>query len=367
MLFSLWLFATVEGIGSARRLAKLCQRDLAFQWICGGLRPSYRTLSTFYSDNGDFLDTTFVDILATLTQRDLLTVKTIALDGRKIPANASKDGCHREATLDRHRLEAEQRVATLREQRQHPAGASAQQAAAQRRGAEDRKRRLEEALATVKVRQAERAAAGRADAKPEDTRVSETDSDARKMKLNHGGFQPAFNVQTVTDVDSELIVAVHVTAQASDNGLLAPMVEQAAANLGTAPEQVLVDAGFSSAQDVERLETMDIKVFMPPKNESKEKEQGKDPYQPKRRDTKAVADWRVRMGTEVARLIYRQRAPVAEGVHARQSNRGWKRFRLRGLVKVQTEALWQALAHNLCVLMAKKILGIGGIIRPEVI
>jgi transposase len=367
MLFSLWLFATVEGIGSARRLAKLCERDLAYQWICGGLQPSYRTLSTFYADNGDFLDATFVDILATLTQGGLLTVKAITLDGRKIPANASKDGCHREATLDRHRLEAEQRVATLREQRQHAAGVSAQQAAARRRAAEDRKRRLDEALATVKARQAERAATGRAAAKPEEARVSETDSDARKMKLNHGGFQPAFNVQTATDVDSELIVAVQVTEQASDNGLLAPMVEQAAANLGTTPKQTLADAGYSSAEDVERLETMGIEVFMPPKNEKNEKEQGKDPYQRKRRDTKAVAGWRVRMGTELARLIYRRRAPVAEGVHARQSNRGWKRCRLRGLVKVQTEALWQALAHNLCVLMSKKILGIGGIIRPEAI
>jgi hypothetical protein len=293
-----------------------------------------------------------------------LTVKAIAVDGRKIPANASKESFHREATLDRHRLEAEQHVAALREQRAQGPATSSQQAAARRRAAADRQQRLEEAVATVRQRQAERAAGGRASAKPEEARASETDGDARKMKRNHGGFEPAFNVQTATDVDSGLIVAVLVTEQASDNGLLVPMVEQATANLGAPPQQVLADAGFSDAQDVQQLETAQIEVLMPPKNERKEKEQGKDPYARKRRDSDEIAAWRQRMGTAAARERYGRRAPVAEGVHAQQSNRGWKRFRLRGLVKAQLEALWQAVVHNLCVLLSQIGLGIGTL-RPK--
>lgn len=359
LLFSLWLFATVEGVASARRLEVLCQRDLAYRWMCGGSSPNYHTLSTFYAAHGEFLDATFVDILATLTGHHLLTVKAIAVDGRKIPANASKESFHREATLDRHRLEAEQHVAALREQRALAQATSSRQAAARRRAAADRQRRLEEAVATVRQRQAERAATGRAGAKPAEARASETDGDARKMKRSHGGFEPAFNVQTATDIDSGLIVAVTVTEQASDNGLLVPMVEQATANLGTPPEQALADAGFADADDIEQLETAQIEVLMPPKNERKEKEQGQDPYRRKRRDSDPIAAWRARMGTAAARERYSRRAPVAEGVHAQQSNRGWKRFRLRGLVKAQVEALWQALVHNLCVLLSKIGLGIG--------
>ena len=103
---------------------------------------------------------------------------------------------------------------------------------------------------------------------------------------------------------------------------------------------------------------------MPPSNERKEKERGQDPYRRKRGDRDPVAAWRQRMGTAAARERYRRRAPVAEGVHARQSNRGWKRFGLRGLVKAQVEALWQALVHNLRVLLSKIGLGIGTL-RPK--
>jgi transposase len=364
LLVSLWLFATVEGIASARRVEILCERDLAYRWICGGPSPNYHTLSTFYAAHGEFLDATFVEILATLTERGLLTVKAIAVDGRKIPANASKESFHRAATLDRHRLEAEQHVAALRDQRAQAQATSSRQAAARRRAAADRQQRLEEAVATVRQRQAERAASGRTGTKPEEARASETDSDARKMKRSHGGFEPAFNVQTATDVDSGLIVAVLVTEQASDNGLLVPMVELATANLGTAPEQVLADAGYSDAADVEKLEKATIETLMPPKNERKEKERGQDPYARKRRDSDEIAAWRQRMGTDAARARYGRRAPVAEGVHAQQSNRGWKRFRLRGLVKARVQALWQAVAHNLCVLLSKIGLGIGTL-RPQ--
>jgi hypothetical protein len=143
-----------------------------------------------------------------------------------------------------------------------------------------------------------------------------------------------------------------------------PLVEQATTNRGTPPQQALADAGYADKDDVEQLEKAQIEVLMPPKNERKEKEQGKDPYRRKRDDTEALAAWRQRMGTVAARDRYRRRAPVAEGVHAQQSNRGWKRFRLRGLVKAQVEALWQALAHNLCVLLSKIGPGVG-MLRPQ--
>ena len=184
------------------------------------------------------------------------------------------------------------------------------------------------------------------------------------MKRSHGGFEPAYNVQTATDVDSGFIVAVEVIDQASDNGQLVPLVEQATANVGRAPERALVDGGYSDTANVEQLEAAGIEVLMPPKNERKEKEQGKDPYRRKRDDSDHIAAWRQRMGTEEARQQYSRRAPVAEGVHAQQSNRGWKRFRLRGLAKAQVEAIWQALAHNLCVLLSKIGLGVG-MLRPK--
>lgn len=102
---------------------------------------------------------------------------------------------------------------------------------------------------------------------------------------------------------------------------------------------------------------------MPVKNAKKELEAGTDPFAPKRRDTPQVKEWRWRMGLESTRELYKRRAPVAEGVHARQSNWGFKRFRLRGLVKVRTETLWHALAHNFRILVSKNWLT-AGTLRP---
>ena len=211
------------------------------------------------------------------------------------------------------------------------------------------------ATATVQKRQHERAARAprRDEAPPDQTRASETDPDARKMKMSNGGYAPAYNTQTVTDTENGLIVTVRVTDDASDQGLLRPMLQQVVDKTGRQPERALVDSGYVKQEDIEWAETMGITMYMPPKNEKADLKKGKDPYQPKRWDSATVAAWRQRMGTDAAKAIYRRRAPVAEGVHAQQANRGWRRHRLRGLVKAQVEAIWQTLAHNIRVLMAR--------------
>lgn len=360
LLLTLCLYATLRGRFAFRDLSDACGRDLPFLWLCGGSAPSYHTLSTFYADHGDFLDRLLVDLLTALREQGLVTYDELTVDGRKVPANASKETLHRVGTLTTHRQEAADRVARLRAEGDAKAGAASQREAAQRRGAADRLRRLDAALATLTVRTQDRVA-GRGD--PAETRASETDADARKMKMSDGGFRPALNVQTVTETASGLIVAVDVVDQACDNGLLATMMGQAAAATGVPVQRVLADAGYSSAADVGALEEAGTEVYMPARNERKEKQAGTDPYAPKRRDTKPVARWRARMGLEAARAIYQKRAPVAEGSHARQSNRGFKRFRLRGLVKARTESLWHALAHNIRILRTRKWLSEGKI-RP---
>ncbi len=353
VLCSLWLLATAEGVSSCRELEQRCHRDLAYRWLCGGVPPSYHTLATFYAGQEEFLEGLFVELLAILTQRGLLTLQTITVDGRKVTANANKASFHRQPTLERHRQEAAAQVQRLRAERQAAAGQASRRQAAQQRATVERERRLDEAVAMVQQRQQERQASHRKDAEPEQARASETDADARKMKRSHGGYEPSYNVQTVVAVGTGLIVAVAVYAQASDNGLLAPMMQQVQANLHQQPAAVLADAGYVDAADIDQLEQAGTKVYMPPKNERKELEAGKDPYQRKRRDTDHVATWRQRMGTTAAKEVYQARAPVAEGVHAQQRNRGWARFRLRGLCKAGVEALWQSLTHNICVLLAR--------------
>jgi transposase len=354
MLFALWLYATIEGISSARELAHRCKRDLPYQWLSGQTRPNYHTLADFYSDNEAFLQSAFAEHLEVLLDHDLITLKEVTLDGRKIPANASKESFHREPTLTRHRQEVEEHLAKLAAQRAAGYRDTKRREAAQERALTEKKERLEAAVAVVKRRREEQSAnRRRPHGLPEEVRASETDADARKMKMPDGGYTPAYNTQTVTDTQYGLIVSVQVTDKASDNGLLSPMMEDVQSVTGQLPERVLLDSGFANQEQIEHWEKAGVTIYMPPKNERQELNKGTDPYARKRRDTDGTAACRTRMGTPEAKTIYRRRAPVAEGVHAQQSNRGWQRYRLRGLVKAGVEALWQALAHNLTVLIAR--------------
>jgi transposase len=345
VLFALWLFATTEGISSSRQLAERCHRDLPYQWLCGAEPVNYWTLNDFYHAHAADLDHLFVEHIAALRSQGLIRLQTVTVDGRKVVASASKDTFHREATLEQHLAEAEQHVATVSRQRA-ASGLGRREQAARERAAVERVQRLQRAVSEVRRRQEQRRQSKRADAKPEAARASESDPDAARMKMPNGGYALAFNVQTVTDTEHGLIVTVTATNQGSDNGYLQPLREQVQQEQGTCPAAVLVDSGYSDAGDVQTLETGGVVVYMPPRDERKDQKAGRDPYAPKRRDTPVLQAWRARMGTAAARQAYRQRAPVAEGVHAQAANRGWRRCRLRGVAQVTREARWQALAHN---------------------
>lgn len=356
VLFAIWLYATATGETSAREVERRCREDLPLVWLCGQDAPNYHTLAAFYTAHADWLEAAFADHLEALLGHGLVTLAEVAVDGRKVPANATTASLHREPTLTRHRQEAEEHLARLRQQRAQAAEAASRRAAAELRAAAARADRVAAAVAEVKRRQAERADRGRKDEPPpEEARASETDPDVRKTKLSHGGYAPAYNAQTATDTATGLIVAVVVTAAAADSGLLPAVVGRVAGVTGRRPARVLADAGYANLADVASLEGegSGVELYMPAAKERQALKAGKDPYAPKKGDPPAVAGWRARMGTAEAKAVYARRAPVAEGVHARQSNRGWKRFRLRGLAKAGIEAMWQALAHNLCVIAAR--------------
>jgi hypothetical protein len=110
---------------------------------------------------------------------------------------------------------------------------------------------------------------------------------------------------------------------------------------------MLVDGGFTTLDDIERVEQDGIKVYGPIKDEAKKKAQGIDPYQPGKKDGPGVIDWRARMGTPEAKVVYRLRAQTAEWANAGLRNRGLYQVTVRGVQKVLAVVLLHALAHNL--------------------
>ena len=115
------------------------------------------------------------------------------------------------------------------------------------------------------------------------------------------------------------------------------------------PDEWLSDGGFAKHGHIEQLEARATKVFAPV---AAPKDKQRDRYAPLPGDTPALSQWRQRMGTEDAKLIYKDRAASIECTNAHLRNRGLERFNVRGLTKARAVLLWHALAHNLKRMMA---------------
>jgi transposase len=352
LLFTLWLFALLDGVSLARELARRCRRDLPYQWLCGGLRPDYHTLSDFHADHYERLHALFVAHVAALRSQGLVRLRRVTLDGTKKPGNAGNATHHRQPTLQRHLQEAEQLVRDWEQARDQAEALSARQAAARRRAARERVQRLRRAVQKVRELQQARQGCKRSDAKPEESRANEADPDAIRMKQGDGGYRIGYNLQTVTDAEYGLIASTDVINQGNDRGQLAVQLSKLRHEQGQQPQEVVLDSGYAAQPDIEAAEQAKIRVLMPPRDERKDRAAGRDPYAKKRGDSPWVAAWRQRMGTAEAQQVYRQRSGLAEIIHARMEQRKWQRFRLRGLRKARTEGLWQALAHNVGRLLA---------------
>jgi transposase len=359
LLLGLWMYATAEGVGSARWLDELCIDHIGFRWLCGGVTVNYHLLSDFRSDFEAELDTLLVDHVAALMHQDVVHLKRVAQDGMRTRAHAGAGSFRRAETLEQCQQQVAEQLALLKQQADEPPGSAARRSrAARERHLEEKQERLQaaraaaaelEAKRTERLRQRPSEAAGES---PEEAgkkagRGSMTDPEARRMKMADGGFRPAYNVQFATTTAEGIIVEVAVTNAGTDSGLMGSMLEQIETDYGELPEAMEVDGGYVSNEDVEAAAAQNVTVYTPLKNAEKDKKAGKNPYEAKPQDKAGMAALRVRMGTEEGKKIYRERAATAEWVNAGMRNRGLYQFLVRGLRKVRAVALLQALTHNL--------------------
>ena len=341
ILTALWLYATLEGVGSARALDRLCGEHDAYRWLCGGVGVNYHTLAAFRVEHADVLDRLLTESVAALLADGLVTMATVAQDGMRVRAGAGAASYRRRPTLERFLVEAEAQVATLKaELDDDPAATSRRIAAARERAASERTERVRKALEHLPELEAAKRRAG----KPADeARASTTDPEARVMKMADGGYRPAYNVQFAADTTSQVIVGLDVSTAGTDHGQLGPMVRQLRRRYGRDPDALLADAGFLTTAEIDEL-ACGTTLYLPVRRPV---DPGRDPHAPLPDDSPAVAAWRVRMGTAEAQELYKERAATAECVNAIARNRGLQRFGVRSRARARAIALWFALAHNL--------------------
>jgi transposase len=255
LLISLWLLAYSQGVGSAREVERRCAYHPAYQWLTGMQVINHHTLSDFRVRHSSALEDLFTQLLGVLGQAGLVTLERVMHDGTRVKACASGDTFRRESTLEVHLQAAREQVERLS---QDTAGEdwSRRERAAQERAARERQQRLELAQAELqKVRE------GRSGKDREQARVSESDPESRVMKQGNGGYAPSYNVQISTDAKAGIVVGVGVSQSASDAGELLPALDQIQDNTGQMPEQVVVDAGFTSADNVVEVTRRQVELI----------------------------------------------------------------------------------------------------------
>jgi hypothetical protein len=282
-------------------------------------------------------------------------LKRVAQDGMRVRASAGAGSFRRKGRLESCLEQARAQVAALKKQLEEDPGAlSRRSQAARERAVREREERIEKALERLpeleKIKQKQGKEADQA-------RASTTDAQATVMKMGDGGFRPAYNAQYATDSESQVIVGADVVTAGSDMGQMVPMVEQVSERCGSAAQEWLVDGGYPAHEQLDAVASYTT-VYAPVQ---KPKDEATDPHAPKASDSEAVAAWRVRMGAEQAKTIYRERAATAECVNAQARNRGLIRLPVRGLAKVKNVVLLFALAHNVMRMfaLAPELVGIG--------
>ena len=391
ILMSLWLYATLDGVGSARELDRLCDSDDAYRWLCGGVGVNHHTLGDFRVAHTQWLDIQLTRIVAALLSQGLVSMNRVAHDGMRVRAHAGAASFRRRETLEQLMQDAQAQVQALKLEVGDDPGAGTRRvrAARQRAGAEREQRivRAIEAMneldksvagkrkkrpAEVAVQEAavQEVAAQEVAAQeqpegeqateqpskeptqtkpPKAPRVSTTDHEARVMKMADGGLRPAFNAQLAVDTATLIITGVDLINSGSDMNQMLPMHAQHQDRYARVPEQWLADGGFAKHEHIEQLDARATKVFAPvvaPKDKQR------DRHERLPTDSEALGQWRERMGTDEAKQIYKERAASIECTNAHLRNRGLQRFNVRGLCKARAVLLWHALAHNLKRMMA---------------
>ena len=337
LLLALWLYATSDGVGSARALDRLCDSHDVYRWLCGGVALNYHTLSDFRVGCADLLDRLLSEHLAALSKAGLIDLEKLAQDGVRIRANAGAGSFRREATLDRQMVQAQAVVEELKRE------VDADPEASNRRiRASERVQAAQTALAEIKRKRKQLDKNGGNGKKPKEPRASTTDPQARVMKMADAGFRPAYNVQVASAAGKLIVVTVDIDNNGSDRGLMRPMLERTHTRLEHFPHRYLVDGGYCSGEDIEWAHDQGIEVYCPPTKSRS----GVDPFLPRSGDGPGVLAWRARMASEAGKAQYKARS-ICECIHARWRNWDLRQLTVRGIDKVRAVVLWYALTNNI--------------------
>ena len=377
MMVALLLYCYATGTRSSRRIMRRCQVDVACRVIVGEDVPDFRTISDFRKIHLARLEALFVEVLKLCALAGLARVGTIALDGTKVKANASR---HKAMSYDRMKAEEErleQEIAKLLAEAQASDEAEDLQHGPDRRGDElpaelaRRQSRLAKIQGARKlleerarIEAAEEAARRCAEGKsppaippaeavpgPKD-QINFTDPESRIMKASNKGWDQCGNAQAVTN-EHQVILAADVTDQANDVRQVVPMVDQTRANLDAAGvteaiQAALGDAGYYSESNATALELRGIDPCLATERLKHHEKVASAPRGRIPAGLSAKQRMARKLRTKKGRAMYAKRKGMIEPIFGQLKQvLGFRQFSMRGLASMRGEWRLMATAHNL--------------------
>ncbi|MGH3427098.1 MAG: transposase [Mycobacteriales bacterium] len=353
VVLAVWLYATLEGIGSARAIDRLCQQHAAYRWLCGGAPINHDLLAEFRRENAALLDRLLTQSVTGLIAEKLITLEELMIDGTKVRAYAGRGSLCKRKRLETIEQAVAERVAELKSELDRDPGEQEQRRKRRAlQAAEQRAQRVARARQKLAELDQEKAARAKTHPKEEaeksEPKVSVSDPEVRSMRLADGAVAPAWNVQVATA--NGFIVEVNPTDRRKDSGVAPGVVAKVAERCGQAPQRLLADTTAMTQEDIVKLAEQypETTVYSPPPPERADvtPKTLRSRRWRRRREPPAVAAWRARMAREEGQEVYRRRK-LTERAHAIIKNRGMTRFLVHGLEKVRAVCLLQALALNL--------------------
>ncbi|WP_422334563.1 IS1182 family transposase [Rhodococcus sp. (in: high G+C Gram-positive bacteria)] len=393
LMVRILLYGYTTGVRSSRAIERKCTDVVPFRWLAAGAAPDYRAIARFRTRHLSALGHLFVQALALCQAAGMVRLGRVALDGTKVRANASKRKAMSYARMSEKEKVLADEVSALLAEADRIDRAEDAKFGRDKRGDElpEELRRRETRLATIReakaaleaeARQAAReraetkardrgddddtaagagaAAAEKATPKPKAQR-NFTDPDSKIMLTGDGAFGQCYNAQAVVDEDHQVIVATDVNTNAADVGNLMPMTEQAAANTGQVPEQVLADAGYCSADNLDRAAEFADEHGTEFYVATGRRRRDDPPAVASRGRIPKSANGKQRMARKLATRkgskVYARRKAIVEPVFGQMSTlQNAKHLLLRGLDQARGEWLLLAACHNL-----RKLHGVVGV------
>jgi transposase len=384
LLLGILVYGYATGVFSSRKLERATYDSVAFRFIAANQHPDHDTIAAFRRRFLQEIEGLFVQVLAVAREMGVLKMGTVALDGTKIHANASRHSALSYEHAGRIEAQLKAEVADLlakaeaADRADLPDGLSIPDELARR---EERLAKLAEARSKIEARAQERfereqaehqarlaardakaAATGRKPRgkppqpptegpRPTD-QVNLTDEESRIMPVAGGGFEQCYNAQAVVAAGSLLVVAADVVQAPNDKRQLAPMLDMLAAlpaDLGQ-PETLLADTGYFSAANVEACQAAGIAPLIAP---------GREGHHPSLDERFAAAPPAPENPTPVEAMAHRLKTPEGKKLYAQRKHTpepvfgiiksvlGFRQFLLRGLDHVRGEWNLVTMAWNL--------------------